>query len=52
MLWTHYEEVPYNIWRRIRYAKLGPYVAHSEPYVEPLFGIKLANKEQCIVQYH
>ena len=52
MLWTHYEDVPYQINRHIMYAKLGPYVETGTPYVEPLFNIKLANKEQRIVKYH
>ena len=52
MLWTHYEDVPCQIYKHLMYAKLGPYVESGTPYIEPLFGIKLANKEQRIVKYH
>ena len=50
MLWTHYDDVPYQIYKHIRYAKLGPYIESGIPYTEKLFNIKLANKEQRIVK--
>ena len=50
VLWTHYDFVPYIVAQYCDYAKLGPYVASGEAYTEPVFGIKLANKEQRIVR--
>lgn len=49
MLWTSYEEVKPALLPYVTYAKLGPYVKDGEPYVEPMFIIKLANKEQRVV---
>ena len=50
VLWTHYEDVPEPVSKLVQYAKLGPYVAGGEAYVEPVLGIKLANREQRIVR--
>jgi len=52
VLWTHYEDVPKPVAKLVQYAKLGPYVSGGEPYVEPLLGIQLANKEQRIVRLY
>lgn len=46
VLWTHYNEVPERILSMIDYIKTGPYIEGQESYVEPLFGVKLANPEQ------
>jgi organic radical activating enzyme len=50
VLWTHYERVPDMLAELCDYAKLGPYVANGEAYDEPVFGVKLANREQRIVK--
>ena len=49
MLWTSYEEVKPALLPYVTYAKFGPYVEGGEPYVEPMFIIKLANKGQRII---
>ena len=50
VLWTHYTKVPKQIARLVEYVKIGPYIAGQEGYEEPVFGVKLANKEQKIVE--
>ena len=48
VLWTHYEKVPKRILDIVDYVKTGPYVQGQEGYEEPVFGVKLANREQRI----
>lgn len=50
MLWTHYPDIPRNIRKLVKYAKIGPYMENDEAYIEPVFGIKLANREQRIIK--
>lgn len=50
MLWTHKTEICPAIESYLTYAKIGPYIANDTEYVEPVFGIKLANKEQRIIK--
>ena len=50
MLWTHYHDIPQNIRELVSYAKIGPYIKDKESYIEPIFGIKLANKEQRVIK--
>lgn len=50
MLWTHKTEIPDAIRQYLSYAKIGPYIANGTEYVEPVFGIKLANQEQRILK--
>ena len=52
MLWTHYERVPNDIKGLVDYVKTGRYMENGEPYVEPVLGIKLANKEQKVTRIH
>ena len=48
VLWTHYYSIPEEIASLIDYVKVGPYIEGKEEYVEPIFGVKLANEEQRI----
>lgn len=48
VLWTHYEKVPKRMLDVVDYVKTGPYIEGQEGYVEPVFGVKLANIEQKI----
>ena len=48
VLWTHYDSIPEEIASLIDYIKSGPYIAGQKEYVEPVFGVKLANPEQKI----
>lgn len=50
MLWSRETSLPMQIWSLIDYAKLGPYINTGKEYVEPIFGITLANREQKIVE--
>ncbi len=50
MLWTHYDYVPNDIKGLVDYVKTGRYDKDGEPYVEPVLGIKLANKEQKVTR--
>ena len=50
VFWSRETRLPMQIWDLISYAKLGPYLKDGSEYVEPLFGITLANREQKIVE--
>lgn len=50
MLWSRERKLPEQILSRIAYAKLGPYLENGNSYIESLFGITLANREQKIVE--
>lgn len=50
MLWSREQNIPIQIASLISHAKLGPYRKDGEEYVEPLFGITLANREQRIME--
>lgn len=51
-LWTRFyeEDIPNNIKKYLSYIKVGEYREDSEPYIEFLFGIKLASKNQRIIK--
>ena len=49
-LWTRFYEIPLNIQKYLSYVKVGEYQKDSEPYIEPLFGIKLASGNQKIIK--
>ncbi len=49
-LWTRFREVPEIISFWIDYAKIGEYIEDSESYIEPLFGVELASKNQKIIK--
>lgn len=48
VLWTHYYRVPEEILQRVEFVKVGPYREDGTPWTEPLFGVKLANREQAV----
>lgn len=48
VLWTHYDNIPNWTVHLVDYVKTGPYKNNSTDYIEPLFGIRLANLEQKI----
>ena len=48
MLWTHFSYIPPEILQYFTHVKTGPYIKGKESYIEPLFGITLANPEQRI----
>jgi len=48
VLWTHYRKVPESILSLVDYVKSGEYVKDGEAWTEPVFGVKLANREQRI----
>jgi hypothetical protein len=50
MLWTRFYEIPDNIKKYIKYAKVGEYQKDSDSYEEPLFGIELASGNQKIIK--
>lgn len=50
MIWSRETSLPMQIRNLIDYAKLGPYLNNGQEYVEPVFGITLANREQKIVE--
>ena len=49
VLWTHYYSIPEEIASLIDYVKVGPYIEGKESWIEPVFGVKLANQEQKIM---
>lgn len=52
VLWTRFsvEDISSHILQHIDYIKVGEYQKDSEPYEEPLFGIKLASGNQRIIR--
>lgn len=50
MLWTRFYEIPTNIKKYIKYAKLGEYRKDSDSYIEPLFNVELASGNQKIIK--
>ena len=50
MLWTRFYEIPTNIKKYIKYAKLGEYRKDSDSYIEPLFSVELASGNQKIIK--
>ena len=48
LLWTHFQldEVPIEIRNLVTHIKTGPYIKGKQSYIEPIFGIELANPEQ------
>lgn len=49
-LWTRFSAVPRNVAKLLDYAKTGAYVPEEKPWTEPLFGLRLAGKNQKIVK--
>lgn len=49
VLWTHYDSCPSELIGLVDYVKVGPYIQGGEEYRELVLGIKLANKEQKII---
>lgn len=48
VLWTHYYRVPEEILDAVEYVKVGPYIQDGDEWIEPVFGVKLANREQAV----
>lgn len=52
MLWTRFEiqDIPEDILQYLKYVKVGKYLKDSNAYVESIFGVELASKNQEIIK--